>query len=252
MFPIRQVWRHDGTRLFIASTGLVLLLLCLQYFAYLVFDDWSYLRFFLPAWPFMMIGSVAGLWAVGRFVGRAGVIAAALTCVVAGAWTARETMVREVPGIVAAERKYPQVGEIVRHVAPPGSVVIAHQHSGSVRYYAGLVTVNMLNLDEHWLDKGVAWLVERGVGTYVVLEDWEVPLFRERFEPSNRLGTLPMPPTAVFMGAPQIFVYDLSRGVDGAGTMRWPDRQDLNACSEPAPASDLSLRSAGASTARNR
>ena len=46
-------------------------------------------------------------------------------------------------------------------------------HSGTVRYYAGRVTLRFDLLDPAWLDRAIAWLEARGHHPYILLEDWE-------------------------------------------------------------------------------
>ena len=68
------------------------------------------------------------------------------------------------------------------------SVVVSFIQSGSVRYYGERMTLNFSNLEGNWLDDSVDWLNGRGVHTYALLEDWEMPGSRQRFAGSNLLA----------------------------------------------------------------
>ena len=48
--------------------------------------------------------------------------------------------------------------------------VLTWLHSGSVRYYAGRVTMRYDLLDRDWLDRAVEWLNARGVAVYALLD----------------------------------------------------------------------------------
>jgi len=50
-----------------------------------------------------------------------------------------------------------------------------------VRYYAGRVTARYDFLPEDWLDRAVTWMTDRGVHTYVLLDNGELPEFTRRF-----------------------------------------------------------------------
>ena len=65
---------------------------------------------------------------------------------------------------------------------PPDAVIITMQHSGSIRYYTGRMIVRWDALESRaWLDRAVAFLRDRGVATYALLEYWEEAEFRQRF-----------------------------------------------------------------------
>src|SRR5579864_7458408 len=51
------VWPKGYARRAVAIVALMVLGITAQYVAYAVFDDWAFLRFFLPAWPLLAIGA---------------------------------------------------------------------------------------------------------------------------------------------------------------------------------------------------
>jgi hypothetical protein len=64
---------------------------------------------------------------------------------------------------------------------PRDAVILAMQHSGSLRYYTGRLTMRWDVLDPAWLDRAVDSLVTRGLPVYAMLESWEEADFRGRF-----------------------------------------------------------------------
>src|SRR5262249_46645087 len=106
------------------------------------------------------------------------------------------------------DQRYPAVGWLVRHYTVTNSVIITIQHSGSLRYYAGRQTLRFDHLDPQWLDRAVAWLHDRGVHPYILVDDAERPLFREQFAADNKLGKLDWVPTVAYRGPQTTFLYD--------------------------------------------
>jgi len=80
----------------------------------------------------------------------------------------------------------------------PSAMIFASIHAGSLRYYAGRATVRFDLLDGNWLDRAAAWLHEDGRHPYVLIEDWEMPLFRERFAAANTLCELRLAPVLAY------------------------------------------------------
>ena len=60
------------------------------------------------------------------------------------------------------ERRYATIAELVAAQTEPSALILASIHAGSLRYYAGHATVRFDILDPDWLDRGAAWLNERG------------------------------------------------------------------------------------------
>lgn len=92
-------------------------------------------------------------------------------------------------------------------------MILSVQHSGSLRIYAGRLTLRYDALDPLWLDRAIAHLQAIGRRPYYVLDVEEVDAFRRRFGPAHRSGTLDWPPIATLGGT--IAVYDpIERRVD--------------------------------------
>ena len=104
----------------------------------------------------------------------------------------------------------------------PTSVIFSMQHSGSIRYYGGRLTLNFVNLDRRYLDHTVHWLADHGAHPYAALEDWEVPEFKRRFADANTAGRLEMTPLFEYDGTAHVLLYDLlqDNGPRATGVIR--------------------------------
>ena len=79
-------------------------------------------------------------------------------------------------------------------------MIIAAQHSGSLRYYAGRLTLRWDTGDVAWLDRTVEWLAAHGHHPYFVLEPQEIVQLRARYGPSNASARLDWTPLVSFRG----------------------------------------------------
>jgi len=113
---------------------------------------------------------------VGVVVAVAAVAVTALTAFFA--WTAAD---RGVFRLAADARRFPVAGGWIARETPPESVVFAEEHIGSIRYYAGRLTVGWIGFAPEWLDFAVAALRARHVAVYAVFDGAEERGFRERF-----------------------------------------------------------------------
>ena len=84
--------------------------------------------------------------------------------------------------IQSLEARYPLAGEWVNVNTPPNSVVMANQHSGSLRWYGKRQTIRWDFVEPHELAATVRQLQSHGAVVYVALEGDEVAMFEERFK----------------------------------------------------------------------
>jgi len=161
----------------------------LSYLWYLPFDDWTYLRFLLPAYPVMINLSAAVLV---RAIVRAGLaeglcVAVAVLVGCFGLWQAR-------PAFKVAEfdSRYRAAAEFVRSL-PRNTVVLANLHSGSVRYYANLVTARYEWIGSDQYGAALRWFQLRAHPVYAVLDEAEVPEFRAKYSSSADVSWLDRP-----------------------------------------------------------
>lgn len=187
--PLRRWWPGHVERRMVACLALFVTLLWVQYCIYAVFDAWWFLRFLLVAFPVVFVGIlVVARDVLGRLQLEWRVL------VVGGllVWPAIRGVedVRYLWDARDGQAYFQTAARVVEAATEPGSVLIALQHGGSLRYYAGRMTVRYDYVDPAWLDRLVAWFAERGVRTYALLEAWEVDAWQERFGASSRFGRL--------------------------------------------------------------
>jgi len=177
-----------------------------SYLPWKLFDIWHYLRFLLIAYPLMYLLLVSGC-VIPRL--RDGWLRRWLPVIVfavVGFTHAKELVAKDVFAIANFERRYRTVGEYVDRTVPRKAVVLSMQQSGSVNYYSGRQILRYDYLDPDWLERAVELFEGKGMKCYAVLEDWEVVLFRDRFQTASPLGRLDWRPLIVIE---DISVYEL-------------------------------------------
>ena len=159
------------------------------YLFYMNFEVWWYLRFFLPMWFALCIGTAYALTnGSGKAFNRVGTVI--LLCIgVYGMWYARDAGVLD---LGRNEQRYVRIAHLVRDTTEPNSVIITLQHSGSVRYYGERMTLRYEVLHHRWLDTSIAWLQANGFHPYILLDNPEHEAFKAKFAPRNAAGNLDM------------------------------------------------------------
>jgi hypothetical protein len=209
-FPVRRLWPRTTDRKVFVVIGVFVAIVWLIYCAWLLFDTWWFSRFLLPTWPFMMLGVAAVAAAVFRLESLWWRRAVLIGLTILGVIQVRFADARGVFDIGRNEQRNVVIAQMHRQMTEPNSVTIAMIHSGSIRYYAGRMTLNWAHLDGSWLDRAVDWLRDHGVRTYVVIEDWELPEFRQRFAGARVVAALTAPPIAVFADPGKLMIFDLA------------------------------------------
>jgi hypothetical protein len=192
------------------------------YLPYVVYPEWSYLRFLLPALPLtfvliasLLVAAVAMLPAPVRGVVLLAAIVAACSMNVVHATSEQAFNLRRY------DARYRSAGRYLEAVLPRNAVVLTVQESGSAHYYVHVPIVrwDMLGAD---LDGTVAALRALGRHPVFLIEDWEVPDFASRFKASP-MATLDWPPRAAIGDETRVLLFDpADRG--SAGIARVPDR----------------------------
>jgi hypothetical protein len=170
------------------------------YLPYVFFQphEWFYTRFLLPAIPVMLsFGLILVSAAAGRLppAWRPAIVAVAVVALLV--FFRGVTTERRILDLRTVERKYPDVGRYVREHLPPTAIVMARQHSGSLRYYAGRRTLRWDLLDRASLDRALSGIRAGGFEPFAVLDRDELDEFRERFESASPGSTSTMIPIAV-------------------------------------------------------
>lgn len=170
--------RRDTTR-FLAAFGAGV---WLCYLFYIPFEEWSYLRFVLSAFPPLLLLAIAGWDLAARrlrplyrnvvMVGVAGGVIGYQVSLVQDSYLLRYG---------EGESAYISVARHVAETLPENAVVLSMMHSGSLRFYAGRLTLRYDLLDPAWWPRALDVLTAKGYRPYVLLTDFEEPKFRRRF-----------------------------------------------------------------------
>jgi hypothetical protein len=201
-------------REFLVLAGFALAL-WLLYLFYLPFEAWWFLRFLVPAVPFVFLLCAD---AVAQAAGRSATVrvaALAAFAVIVASHGSRFIDTRDILGTGKGERRYLEPALHLATTIPPDAVIVAMQHSGSLRYYTGRLILRWDELDPSWLDRAVAFLRGRGIATYLVSESWEEEQIRSRFAGQQMLADLDRGPIATARGG-DIRIYQLQAPEPGA------------------------------------
>jgi hypothetical protein len=245
--PSRRIWPGLDDRRTLGAIAVFVLILWLQYSAYLEFDSWSYLRFLLPSWPFIMVGVGAMILAAVDLASASlsrttrTVLAGATALALCG-WTLAIATRSEVFGQRQAAAHEAPLGQLVRRHTRENSVVLAFERSGSLRYYAGRTTLRYDFLPGDWLDGAVEWLTRRGVHVYAVLDPAHLADVRRRFAGQRTLAALDRP---VLLYEPnRTTLFDLSSPPPPERSLILVERDPGGrvACDPPAARAPLILR----------
>src|SRR5262249_37404979 len=154
------------------------------------------LRFLLPMWPAMLLAAALLLRRLADFgwPGRAASTAVFLGTLAFCGYTVYD---KGVLGFRDGERRYATVARAVASLTDANSIVLAMQHSGSLRYYAGRMTLRYDWLPDNSLDDVLAWWQQHGVHPYILLEPFEFAQFRAKFASASRVGQLDTPPAMI-------------------------------------------------------
>ena len=166
-----SLWRRRGAvlREFLVTIAFAVSAILLYLF-YLPFDAWWYLRFVLPAIPVLLLLCADTVAWVARRSLTTFAVAMAVFALFAGAHSFSFIEVHDVLGTGYGEERYPETAMYVDSALPADAVIITMQHSGSIRYYTGRMIVRWDALNPEWLDRAVAFLNDRGIATYAVLD----------------------------------------------------------------------------------
>jgi Dolichyl-phosphate-mannose-protein mannosyltransferase len=242
LFPLRRLWPGVADRTVFAVFGLYVCILWAEYTAYLEFDSWGYLRFLLPSWPFFMLGLASIFVAAGRHGGSGVRRCVGVLVIALGAWNFHTAYRLGVFEQRQAARHEAPIGRLVREHTQRNSVVLAMERSGSLRYYAGRMTLRYDLLEPGWLDRAVDWMTEHGAHVYAVLDERQAAECKRRFA-GQRIAAAFDRPVLVYDPA-GTSLFDLSTPPDPTTppiviTAAFPD---VAGCDPPARLAPLVLR----------
>ena len=186
------------------------------YVSYAQFEVWWYLRFLLPAAGAFAVLIAGGLASMSQVLPRPfGVIAAGVALWMMCASTLTFASGAGVFGRMReGERRYIDIGEFVARELPENAALLSMQHSGSLRFYSGRMTLRYDWVKKEWA-KDVPAAVERaGYHPYLMIDDFETAQVREQFGiPAG--APLPWPVRVGMRELGGLSVYDLGTTPDG-------------------------------------
>jgi hypothetical protein len=241
--PFPRVWPTIEKRrgaLLLAAIAITVVAL---YAFFMPLDAWWHLRYFLPCWPAICIGTAVVIRAASQVAGPRARAVEAIAIVGLGLYTASVADRLRVFPDNEGERRYATIAQLVQQATEPSSIILASIHAGPLRYYTGRDTMRFDLLNEEWLDRAVAWLTEQGRHPYILIEDWERPGFEQRFAASNSLGRLALSPVLAYRAfgiSGTVYLFDPAR----PAAQTWeppPIRNPQPRCVLPAPPPRLAL-----------
>ena len=180
ILPLIPRFNRDGSRPAVRLCAALFLATSASYLVYSPFEEWWYLRFLLPGLAPLFVLVAMALVVLARRIPRPwGVLAAAAVVTLATASALRFTRETAPPAALKmVERRYVDVGDYIHGALPANAVVLTVQQSGSVRFYGGRLTIRWDLIDRDWSGRAAAELERLGLHPYLVIEDFELPLFR--------------------------------------------------------------------------
>jgi 4-amino-4-deoxy-L-arabinose transferase-like glycosyltransferase len=199
---------HSSARAVLVALPVLVLI---SYLFYAPFENWTYLRFLLPAYPAMFVLMAAGVRRLSVSMPAAARAPAALflatCCVLLSYQFARDQFVFNWRD---HEQRYVQAGKRAAELTPTQAVLFATQHSGSLRYYADRMTLRYDLLQKDRLDSAVRELRAMGRPSFLVIDDWEREEFQNRFRGEHHVLAVERRPLARVPGPPDVLIFDLA------------------------------------------
>jgi hypothetical protein len=237
LIPLRTIWPTRELQRTARFLGAGVVTVWALYVVYLPYDQWWFLRFLLPAWPAMCIGSAALLVRLAQTRSTVSRGAAIAILALVGAHNVYYASTHGAFPSGEGDHRYVSIAKMVEQATEPSAVIFTGQHSGPVRYYAGRTIIRFDSLDRAWLDRAVQWLAARGRRAYFLLEEWETIEFQKRFGESNALGALAHAPVMEYRapGVPgRIYLFDPARP-EGGFLVTAPPPSARAKCVGPSP-----------------
>ena len=179
------------------------------YAVYVPFDNWTFLRFLLPAIALLLLLCGVTASTLGeRFRSLPARMLVVVCFVVFLAW---RWDVMGLKPLSPHDRRYAVIGEYVQDHLPPNAIVFSMLHAGSIRYYSGRLTLRWDWLPADWLDRSIEFLTSHGYRPFLLVEQGpERAQFVERFSGQSSIGSLDgLTPVATYHGGTRADLYDL-------------------------------------------
>ena len=178
-----------------------------SYLFYFVYDNWTYLRFMLPAVPVLLVLTGAVLAALVDRLPRSVRGIAAVAIALVPCWYEPQASPFDVSNVARGQQRYAIVGETIDRRLPENAVVLSVVDSGSIRMYGHRETLRWELIRGDRLDYTFGVLKAHGYEPFIMTEDFEEPPFRERFAGGSDAGRLDWPARIEFFGGWRAKVY---------------------------------------------
>ena len=159
--------------------------------------------------------------------------------VLLGIWNIRVAIGRDVFEQRQAARHEAPIGRLAQQHTDRTSVILAVHRSGSLRYYAGRMTMRYDMLAGDWLDRTVAWFRDRGVHVYAILDERETEETRKRFAGQKAAAAFERPLLTYKPASTSLF--DVSAPPDRSKPTIVVEESlaDLSGCDPPVPLASI-------------
>ena len=197
---LRSGANPDARRIAVFGLSFSLVLL-LSYLWYTPYDNWTYLRFLLPAYPLLLAAAAAVFTYLAPTAPRRrplAFITLAVLLAAVGFWQGRAAF-----GVRADESRSLAAARFAAAL-PDNAAIICNQHSGSIRYYANRVTLRYEWLEPDVYTEAIDYLHSIGRPVFVVLDDVERDVFRARYASVTDVSWLDTP---VLVAAKRVYFY---------------------------------------------
>jgi hypothetical protein len=180
LFALALVWNRIAAARRILLAGVFAAFLGF-FAAYRIDGAWWYFRFLVPAVPAVAVleaGFLIRLTGPGRLrLVRAAAVAVMTLLLVRGSLRFAEK--NGVFICAEGERRYPRAAELVARRVEQPALVLAMQHSGSLRFYAGIQTARYDLRSPQELRAALDGVARAGARPYLLVENSEVQRIRE-------------------------------------------------------------------------
>lgn len=172
------------------------------------FDNWTSLRFLLPAFPLLAVASGTVL---ARTVGQGG-RATWIGCATLALLVASNVALARANDALGAQRataRFRVAANYVNRYLPTDVVILSAAYSGTLRYYTGRSILRFDRLRPDLLDDALAQVKNLGRPVVFILDEAEVEAVRRRFAATSAVGRLDVLPRTVLREATSIYVFDV-------------------------------------------
>jgi hypothetical protein len=190
------------------------------YVSYSQFHVWWFLRFLLPAGGAFAVLIASAFTCIARAFRRpyGQVVAAAALALFVAARVSFAEDKGSFGSMRQGERRYIDIGEFVERHLPENAALFSMQHSGSLRFYSGRVTLRYDWVEKEWARDVPAAVERAGYHPFLVIDDWEIPDLRQRWGlPLD--APLPWPISARMRELGGVTVFDLATNPGSIGTI---------------------------------